>query len=87
MIAAATPPRAIVVAPDERDQGTNALLLSPPDIVPFAFGAGSFAAHVAAARRCCVAPAIVRRPGLAFDVDTAEDHARLQRHGNSRAVG
>lgn len=87
MIAAASPPPAVVIAPDERDGGTNALLLSPPDILPFTFGENSFAAHAASARHAGVEPAIVRRPGLAFDVDTAEDCARLCRRESSRTVG
>ncbi len=77
----------IVIAPDDREEGTNALLLSPPDILPFAFGPGSFAAYIAAARPCGIEPTIVRRPGLAFDVDTAEDYDRLRETAHSSATG
>ena len=34
-----TPPAA-VLAPDNTDTGTNALLLAPPDTLPFHFGVG-----------------------------------------------
>jgi len=62
-------------------------MLSPPDFLSCAFGPVIFTAHVAAARRSGVEPAIVRLPRLAFDVDSAGDYDRLQQHGNSRAVG
>jgi len=80
-------PKGVVIAPDSRDQGTNALLLSPPDALPFAFGEDSFAAHVMAARTRGIDPVILRRPGLAFDVDTAEDYERLQRRADQPALG
>jgi 2-phospho-L-lactate/phosphoenolpyruvate guanylyltransferase len=79
MISAAASARsAVVIAPDRHDSGTNALLLAPPDAIPFAFGPGSFQAHLAAARRAGIEAVIVRREALAFDIDTAADHARLR---------
>lgn len=73
----------VVIAPDSADQGTNALLLAPPDALDFHFGAGSLAAHEAAARQAGMTVKLVRRPGLAFDVDTPEDYARLMRKTES----
>ena len=35
----------VVIAPDGARSGTNALLIQPPDVLPFAFGTGSFEAH------------------------------------------
>lgn len=67
----------IVIAPDEEEDGTNALLLSLPVAIGFCFGPGSFAAHCAAARAAGIDAAIVARPGLAFDLDTPRDYARL----------
>lgn len=68
----------IVIAPDEASSGTNALLISPPRILGFAFGTGSFKMHIAAARRAGIEPIIIRRDSLAFDVDTPDDYARLR---------
>ena len=68
----------IVIAPDEASSGTNALLISPPHILAFAFGTGSFRMHIAAARRAGIEPIIIRRDSLAFDVDTPDDYARLR---------
>lgn len=79
MIAAAAGAQpAAVVAPDRHEAGTNALLLAPPALLPFAFGQGSFAAHLESARRAGIEPIVVRREALAFDIDTTADHARLR---------
>lgn len=78
--------RVVVIAPDEAAAGTNALLLAPPDAIGFRFGAASLAAHEAAARRAGLAVEIIRRDGLAFDVDTPADLARL-RQMDAEATG
>jgi coenzyme F420-0:L-glutamate ligase/coenzyme F420-1:gamma-L-glutamate ligase len=72
---------AVVVSPDVAEGGTNALLLRPPDAVPFLFGPGSFDAHREAAREGGARVRVLRRPALAFDLDTAEDLRRLGVHG------
>lgn len=68
---------AMAIAPDDAGDGTNALLLGLPARFAFRFGPGSFAVHCAAARDAGIAPVVVDRPGLAFDLDTPEDYARL----------
>lgn len=78
IVAAAGPSPAVVVAPDREEAGTNALLLSPPSALPFAFGLDSFPAYLVASRRAGIEPAIIRREALAADIDTADDHARLR---------
>src|SRR5262249_38607865 len=40
----------IAIVPDRRRNGTNALLCTPPAIIPPCFGADSFQRHLAAAR-------------------------------------
>jgi 2-phospho-L-lactate guanylyltransferase len=82
MEAAADGP-AVVIAPDRLGTGTNGLALSPPGIIGFRFGAGSFAAHRAEALTAGVDPAVVVRPGLAFDLDTPEDLARWLELGSA----
>ena len=66
-----------VVAPDTTGAGTNALLLRPPDALPFLFGPGSFEAHLDAARERGLEARVCERPRLAFDLDTAGDLARF----------
>jgi len=66
-------PRGVVIAPDRRELGTNALLVTPPDVIPFCFGPDSFRQHLAAAEAAGVTPIVVRSPDLAMDVDVPED--------------
>jgi len=67
----------VVAAPDFRDEGTNALGISPPDRMGTSFGSReSFARHVAGARREGLTVAVVRREGLELDVDAPEDLLR-----------
>ena len=76
--------RAVVIAPDGARSGTNALLIRPPDALPFAFGPDSFEAHLEAARGRGLDFKVCERPHLAFDLDTAGDLARLKKSGAAR---
>jgi 2-phospho-L-lactate guanylyltransferase len=67
-----TPP-AVVVAPCHRGTGTNALLTTPPDVIPFAFGQDSYARHLALAAANGIQPVVYHSPTIAFDLDTPED--------------
>jgi 2-phospho-L-lactate guanylyltransferase len=64
---------AFVIAPCRHGTGTNALLMRPTDLIPFAFGPNSFAAHCAAAHAVGVEPAVYHADGFAFDLDTPRD--------------
>lgn len=76
LLAAATGGGALVaIAPDAAGTGTNGLALAPPDVIGFQFGAGSLEAHRRAAKRAGAWTTLVRRPGLAFDIDTPDDLA------------
>ncbi len=68
-----------IIAPDRWDQGTNALLISPPNEIELLFGENSNRAHQNAARARNIDPVICRRDGFAFDVDTPDDYLRLNR--------
>lgn len=70
-------PPAAVIAPDYTGTGTNALLVAPPDALPFHFGPGSFAAHVAEAEQRGLRYAVAHLPGIAGDVDTPTDAQAL----------
>ena len=58
--------------PDRHGRGTNALLLSPPDVIDFCFGGDSKAAHLAAARAAGARVEVLDGP-LTLDIDTPED--------------
>ena len=60
-------PEDVVLAPDRSGRGTNALHIGAQSRLVYRFGPGSFAAHLAQRPTARV----VRRPGLADDVDDA----------------
>lgn len=66
-------PRCVVIAPDARGEGTNALLLRPPHALHPAFGPQSFHEHCAQAETCQLALHIYRSPTIALDLDTPAD--------------
>lgn len=70
-----------VISPDANRAGTNALLLKPPDALPFLFGEGSYDAHVRAAVERGVPIEVCERPHIAFDLDTADDFRELREKG------
>jgi 2-phospho-L-lactate guanylyltransferase len=72
LIGRRTAARGMVIAPS-RDGGTNALMIWPPLALPFLFGAGSLARHLAAARARGLAVHEFHSPGLKLDVDRPDD--------------
>jgi 2-phospho-L-lactate guanylyltransferase len=71
----------VVLGPDRRGEGTNALLLRLAGRGPefrFAFGDGSLAKHHEEARRLGLKVAMHDAPGIAFDVDTPDDWSYLR---------
>jgi 2-phospho-L-lactate/phosphoenolpyruvate guanylyltransferase len=71
-------PESAVIVPDRHGTGTNALLLSPPDLFAPAFGPGSFERHSELARRAGARPAVATPASLTLDVDTPGDLAALR---------
>ena len=71
------PAFSIVPAHDWR--GSNAILMTPPDAVPLAFGDDSFLPHLAAARHLGIEPAVLPMPGIGLDIDNERDLALLMR--------
>lgn len=84
MIAAFAPDGA-VFAPDEREVGTNAILMRPM-AMPYRHGVGSLASHLSAAEQAQISPILVRRPGLARDVDTRFAYRALFREETPNAL-
>ena len=85
--AARAPDRAVVVlVPDRHGTGTNALLVAPPNAIPFRFGEGSRAAHAAEAAAAGASYVELTGP-LSFDVDTPEDLLEADRGGLGHEAG
>jgi len=72
LIAAASAPRDVVIAPSKA-KGTNALFLRPPDLINLRFGGESFPLHVKEASQAGVRPRIYRSTTVALDIDEPED--------------
>jgi 2-phospho-L-lactate guanylyltransferase len=67
------------IVPARDEQGSNAIVCSPADLVPLRFGADSFFPHLAAARACGVDPTTVHLPRIALDIDEPADLAEFMK--------
>lgn len=63
----------LIIAPDRRKDGTNALYINPADLVDFYYGPGSFKKHLKAAEIKGAAIQIVENEALGLDLDLPED--------------
>jgi 2-phospho-L-lactate/phosphoenolpyruvate guanylyltransferase len=72
----------VVIAPDRRREGTNALLLNPPDAIEFNFGESSFQRHLELAAAAGHTRFELKLSGFAFDIDLPEDWQDLQASGS-----
>jgi 2-phospho-L-lactate/phosphoenolpyruvate guanylyltransferase len=82
-------PEPVVLGPDRRGEGTNALLLrlaGRGSEFRFAFGEGSLAKHLEEARRLGLDAAVHEAPGIAFDLDTPDDWSHF-RHLTTDCLG
>ena len=64
---------AITIAPAHDKLGSNAVVCSPPAVLPFRFGDNSFYPHLERARSLGIEPTVVEQPGLALDIDNPAD--------------
>ncbi len=65
--------RTMVICSDHNNDGTNALLVSPPTGFNFQYGPGSFTKHLAEAEHLGMNSTTLSRPNIEFDLDTEED--------------
>lgn len=72
--------RGVVVTPS-KEKGTNALLLSPPDLMDLHFGGESFYEHFEEAMSRGVRPRIYRSDRLERDIDRPEDLLKIETLG------
>lgn len=77
----------IVLASDAAGVGTNSLLVSPPASFVPSYGADSLALHLATARSLGASVAVVKRDGLACDIDEPADLESLTRARQRRLAG
>ncbi|MBM3222685.1 MAG: 2-phospho-L-lactate guanylyltransferase [Candidatus Tectomicrobia bacterium] len=75
VIAPPDPQGAVVLVPNRDNLGTNAMLLSPPDCLPLAFGHDSFQRHLQLAAERHLTVEVRRLPRVAVDIDEPDDLA------------
>lgn len=86
VLAAHGPPPAFTIVPAHDGRGSNAVLCSPPDAVPLAFGNDSFQPHLEAARGRGIEPMVLRLPGIGLDIDNPADLAQLVQSARRRRI-
>lgn len=75
----------VAIIPDQRQQGTNGLVCSPPDAVEPCFGEDSLRRHWCAARARGHEVQVIESSALSLDIDSHEDLVLLYEHLASRA--
>jgi 2-phospho-L-lactate guanylyltransferase len=78
------PERYVGIVPDRHGSGTNALVLSPPEVIVPAFGEGSRERHVGLAREAGIPFGVEELASLGLDLDTPADVIALTRELESR---
>ena len=66
-------PPGFTIVPAHDLRGSNAIVMTPPDAVPLAYGNDSFTPHLEACRNLGIEPAVERFEGIGLDVDNPED--------------
>jgi 2-phospho-L-lactate guanylyltransferase len=79
LIAARQPAPSVTIVPAHDERGSNAILCSPPQVMPLRFGDDSFLPHLAAARALGIEPTVMKLPGIGLDIDQPDDvHAFIR---------
>jgi len=75
----------VVIAPDRRGNGTNALLTVPAGIIEYDYGEGSFKRHCEHAAKMGAHLEVVKLPSLALDLDLPEDLKMVKKMEETKA--
>jgi 2-phospho-L-lactate guanylyltransferase len=71
--------RRVVIASDREGDGTNAMLLNPPDLLPFSYGVGSYKRHIELAEKAGATVKTYHSSRVALDIDVPADLEAYQR--------
>jgi 2-phospho-L-lactate guanylyltransferase len=80
IIRLADPSPVVVIAPDRRNEGTNALLVKPTGLIDYQFGDNSFSKHTEQANKLHINLKVITSPTLGLDLDFPEDLEMLQKY-------
>jgi 2-phospho-L-lactate guanylyltransferase len=65
----------VIISPSRSEDGTNALLLTPPNTLPTFYGKHSFSRYIEEASKRAISFCAIKLPRIALDIDTVEDLA------------
>lgn len=65
--------RSVVIATDQQQDGTNALLVRPPGLIEYAYGPGSYQRHLDLARMAGAAVQTYHSVRVSLDIDVPDD--------------
>lgn len=68
----------VVIAPDRRNEGTNALLIKPIGLISYKFGDNSFEKHCQQAKKFNLPLKIIQSETIGLDLDIPEDLEHFQ---------
>ena len=77
-INARAPAPTAVISPDRRREGTNMLLIDPPDLITFSFGQASFNRHCGLVEEKGANLVVYENVRIALDLDIPEDYEILK---------
>ncbi len=63
----------VVISTDQNEDGTNALFMRPPGLIPYAFGAGSYKRHLQLAEEAGAEVFVYQSDRLSLDIDEPDD--------------
>ena len=86
LLGSAQNPPVISIVPDRHKEGTNALLISPPGLMRYSFGVGSFQRHCNAVALSGARLEVVENTAMGLDLDTPLD-LNLVRDGLKQQIG
>ena len=86
VISAHLPAPSFTISPAHDDQGSNAVVCSPPEQVALRFGDNSYFPHLDAVRRHGIEPTVIRQSGIATDIDHPADLALFLRLPQSQGT-
>jgi len=75
MVALGREPNSIVIATDDQEDGTNALLVRPPGLIEYSYGVGSYRKHLDNAKKVGAQIIPYFSDRIALDIDVPEDLA------------
>lgn len=77
-------PPEVLIAPDRRHDGTNALFISPTGLIDFCYGPGSFQIHLENAKKVNARCEVIEMMSFGLDLDLPEDLELLQKIESSK---